>query len=228
MEKQNKPRIGKRAQAFKLFLWVLFEFFLVILVSIYIVIIVNSYVDIEFDIGELERELFIQNLINSPEGISYVDVVSGRVYPGIINIEEFSNTKVIEAKLDNAFNYGDRTPVIAVSMTLMDANLPHYFFTDKEKIRPHILEDGNWVEKEVVDKYTEEQLTAFIYGGEEVPAVYYQRAWYERWIIIAETKYKGKGGFTQYEQSEFVLVKDLEGNMEPAVIQFSIITPGRQ
>lgn len=227
---ENKKQnicFGKKAQTFKLMFWIFFEFALILIVLLYIVAIVHSYVLIEFDTGELQRELFVQNLLHSPDGISYTDLTSGKVYPGIINLDDFKNTDAMESKLKAAFSYGDRNPVITASMTLKDPNIAHYFLTDEGKIRPHIWENGVWTEKDVAEDYTADQATPFVYNGEEIQTVYYHKNWFERWLIIAETKYIGRGGFTEYETSKLVLARDSEGNLYNAVLEFIIVTPGR-
>ena len=216
----------KKAQSFQLLLWICFEFLMVLVVVLYLVAIVNVYVDFDLDIGDLQRELFIQNLMNSPEGICYKDEVSGKVYPGIINLDDFSNTMSMEAKLLNAFSYGERNPILAISMTLKDPNLPSYFFTDEEKLRPHVFENNIWVEKELISSYSKEQLTPFVYNGQNVETVYYQKQWYERWLVITVAGIKGEGTFTENKLNKFVLARDSDGGMHNAILEFSIITPG--
>ena len=229
MNKENIGGIGKKGQAYKFLTWIFLEAGLTLLVLIFIAVIVHMFVQVDISAQDLERELFVQNLLYSSEGISYVDSLSGRVYPGVINLEDFSNTAVMEEKLREAFNYGEKTPGIAVSMVLKDVNIPHYYFTDSGELMPYLKQGDIWVEKEMDDisAYSSEQLTTYVYNGQEVPVVFYEKDWYLRWLEIVGTKIVGKGGFAEYKMSKVVLVRDPNGEYENGVLQFSIIMPGR-
>ncbi len=228
MNKKNIDGIGKKGQAYKFLTWIFLEAGLTLLVLIFIAVVVHMFIQVDISAQDLERELFVQNLLYSSEGISYVDSLSGRVYPGVINLEDFSNTAVMETKLGEAFNYGEKTPGIAVSMVLKDPNIPHYFFVDGE-LKPHLEQEDELIEKEMDDisAYSSDQLTTFVYNGQEVPVVFYEKDWYFRWLEIVGTKIIGKGGFTEYKMSKVVLVRGPNGEYENGVLQFSIIMPGR-
>ncbi len=220
---------GKKGQAYKFLTWIFLEAGLTLLVLIFIAVIVHIFVQFDINVQDIERELFVENLLYSSEGISYVDSISGRVYPGVIDLEDFSNTVVMEAKLGEAFNYGGKTPGIAVSMVLKDLNIPHYYFTDSGELKPHLKQEDKWVEKEMDDisAYASDQLTTYVYNNQEVSAVYYEKDWYFRWLELVGTKIIGKGGFTEYKMSKVVLVRDSNGEYNNGVLQFSIIMPGR-
>ena len=220
---------GKKGQAYKFLTWTFLEAGLTLLVLIFIAVIVHIFVQFDINVQDIERELFVENLLYSSEGISYVDSISGRVYPGVIDLEDFSNTVVMEAKLGEAFNYGGKTPGIAVSMVLKDLNIPHYYFTDSGELKPHLKQEDKWVEKEMDDisAYASDQLTTYVYNNQEVSAVYYEKDWYFRWLELVGTKIIGKGGFTEYKMSKVVLVRDSNGEYNNGVLQFSIIMPGR-
>ena len=230
MNKIDIDGIGKKAQAYKFLSRIVLDAGLTLLVLIFIAVIVHMFVQVDISAQDLERELFVQNLLYSSEGISYVDSISNRVYPGVINLEDFSNTVVMETKLGEAFNYGEKTPGIAVSMVLKDVNIPHYYFDDSGELKPYLKQGDEWIEKEMDDisAYTSDQLTTYVYNGQEVSVVFYEKEWYLRWLEIVGTKIVGQGGFTEYKMSKVMLVRDANGEYDNGVLQFSIIMPGRE
>jgi hypothetical protein len=73
---------------------ILMRVLLTIIVIGIIILFANIYSYINIDTYEAESELFIYRAVHSPNGISYVDGVSGRVYPGIIDISKFENNSI--------------------------------------------------------------------------------------------------------------------------------------
>lgn len=51
--------------------------------------------------------MFTEFLLYSKHGLSHYDKQAGRLYPGILDYAELTNTGLIQAKLDYAFDYGD-------------------------------------------------------------------------------------------------------------------------
>jgi hypothetical protein len=73
---------------------ILWRSILTIIILLVIIGFVNFYSKINIDPFESESETFVFRAVNSEYGISYVDPVSGRVYPGIIDITKFENSSI--------------------------------------------------------------------------------------------------------------------------------------
>lgn len=94
-----------------------FRFFLVLFIIFSIVFIVRSHFKVKIDILDAELNLLAHNMLYTPGGISYQDPITNRIYPGIINLEEFENTFTMSSRLNQAFFY-DKQPVFAAAFTL--------------------------------------------------------------------------------------------------------------
>ena len=89
--------------AFNVLAWIPRIIFLIIVLTT-ILIFLNYYSKIEIHSFEPESEFFVYRILNSTNGISYYDSVSGRVYPGTIDITKFENETI--NILQNSVNYG--------------------------------------------------------------------------------------------------------------------------
>jgi hypothetical protein len=57
-----------------------------------IVLFTAMHLNLSTESFEAESEIFIHNLVYSPHGISYYDGISGRLYPGTIDLSKFTNS----------------------------------------------------------------------------------------------------------------------------------------
>ena len=71
-----------------------------IAVMIGIFLLVNMYVSIRVNIKPLQTEVLFNRIMYSPNSIMYTDNITGIVYPGVIDLDKFTN-----ATLDNAVKY---------------------------------------------------------------------------------------------------------------------------
>jgi hypothetical protein len=62
------------------------------------------HLDINVDSFEAESEIFIHNILYSPNGISYYDGISGRLYPGTIDLSKLTNSTT--ALLQKSADFG--------------------------------------------------------------------------------------------------------------------------
>jgi hypothetical protein len=69
-------------------------------VMIGIFLLVNYYVNLSVDVRVIESEVLFNRILYSPNSIMYTDNVSGTVYPGVINMANFT-----DATLDNSIHY---------------------------------------------------------------------------------------------------------------------------
>ena len=78
--------------------------------------LIDYYINITVDIQPVEVEVLFNRLMYSPNSIMYMDNFTGRVYPGIINLDNFTNET-----LDRAINYSYERH-IAAKLELYDFN----------------------------------------------------------------------------------------------------------
>ena len=62
------------------------------------VILVKTYIVAEIDTQETQAGLFINNILNHKKGLSYYDEEMDRVYPGIISVDAFQDSKMHQQK----------------------------------------------------------------------------------------------------------------------------------
>ena len=70
------------------------KIFSTIFVLAVVIMFVHFYSKISINTFDSESEIFINRLLYSPDGISYQDPLSGRLYPGMIDISRFSNSTI--------------------------------------------------------------------------------------------------------------------------------------
>ena len=163
-------------------LFVFFRFIVVCLVAIAMVILVKTYIVTEINIQETHALIFMYNILNEKNGLSYYDPTLERVYVGTIAVADFQNPDVLEERLNDRMNYGSHT-LIAAQLTLFDAQ------------------------------------------GIVLGTAYYNREWYEPWIIVARTFWEGPGSTTAYFENKTVLLLEKDGTKKPGILQFSVVMP---
>ncbi|MBD3203997.1 hypothetical protein GF327_06865 [Candidatus Woesearchaeota archaeon] len=93
----------KKSQTYTALNWVFIRIPLVIIVLIFYLMILNMHNSTELSGHNIENIILIKRLLYSPGLLAYQDTQTGRVYPGIIDIEKF-DTKIIESVLLNKNN----------------------------------------------------------------------------------------------------------------------------
>lgn len=72
-----------------------------IIAFVLIVTLFELYDHVKINSFNAESEIFIYRTLYSPHGLSYHDLISGRTYPGIIDLDNFKNNS-----LQTSVNYG--------------------------------------------------------------------------------------------------------------------------
>ena len=174
---------NKNAQIDTTWLFVFFRFIVVCLVAIAMVILVKTYIVAKIDIQQTQADLFIYNMLNEKDGVSYYDKNNiDRVYVGTIPVASFENPTALEARLDSHMDFGEHT-LIAAELTLFDQT------------------------------------------GKVLGTAYYHKEWYDRWIILARTFWKGSGSATEYTENKTVLLLFTDKTTAPGILQFSVVMP---
>jgi len=105
--------MNNKALISETWLFLFYRFIIVCLVALAMVLLVKTYIVTNIDIKETQANLFMYNVLNVKEGISYYDTEIQRAYPGIISLDSF------QTNLDERMNYGDYT-LIAAQLDLFD------------------------------------------------------------------------------------------------------------
>ncbi len=168
--------MNKKAIIDETWLFLFYRFIIVCIVALAMVMLVKTYIVTNINIQETHAELFMYELLNMKEGISYYDTELKRVYPGIIPVSSFASN------IDEKFSYGNHTLIAA-------------------------------------------ELQLFTITGENKGIMYYNKEWYERWIILVKTSWTGPGAATEYLKNTTVLIQNENSTREPGILQFSIVMP---
>ena len=163
-------------------IFLFFRFIIVCIVAIAMVVLVKTYIVTQVQIQQTQAELFMYNMLNEKNGLSYYDNTLQRVYPGVISLSQFQDTPAMEQKLSERMDYGEQS-LIAAQLTLFDTK------------------------KNVLG------------------TVYYNKEWYQRWIILAKVSWKGRGSTIEYAENKIVLLRYDDGTTEPGILQFSVVMP---
>ncbi len=115
----------KAGITFSTLLFSFFRLFILFLVAFSLVLFAHFFVKTKIDISDAESGIFAQSIINSPNGISYKDPVTKRVYPGIVDYTTFSNKAGLEAQLNNAL-YLEKNSIIAGAIELLTVDMKPY------------------------------------------------------------------------------------------------------
>lgn len=112
-----------------------------------------------------------------------------------------------------------------------------YYDEDLERSYPDLISVSDFQDTAALEEkldarmdYGEQQLiaselTLFTADGEKLGTAYYNKDWYERWIILAHTFWGGKGSATEYTANKTVLLLSADGTKKPGILQFSVVMP---
>jgi len=89
-----------------------------IIAAILVATVVSYFVVEEASVLQTDAEIFTQRVLYSTNGISYVDPLTSRVYPGVIDLAKFNSIKNLE---DSVF-YGEKSTYLGAKFVLLDMN----------------------------------------------------------------------------------------------------------
>lgn len=171
----------RKAQIHEGWIFLFYRFVIVCLVAIAMVILVKMYIVTEINVQQTQVDLFVSNMLNMKQGVSYYDETLQRAYPGIILRSDFVDSSELEERLNKQMDYGEYSIIAA-------------------------------------------ELTLFENDGTSVGMVVYNAAWYDRWIVLAQTFWSGKGSATDYFMNKTVLIKD-DAVLSSGILQFHVVMP---
>ena len=85
----------------------------ILIIVVTIRVVVMHFIAVNIDVREAEGKILINRFIYSPDCISYANNEIGMVYPGIIDLQKFS-----QKTLENCVYYGERNDYAAANLTL--------------------------------------------------------------------------------------------------------------
>ena len=127
-------------------MWIIKIIFLVA-VLFSLVFLVRSFIVTELDIFNAETDIFVQRILLSRNGVSYIDEDLDRLYPGIVDMDKFLSPD-FEDILNHSIYFGEVNKKIASNITLLDEDgdtirtviyNPEYFFRWKEMLEAQWL-----------------------------------------------------------------------------------------
>jgi len=108
---------GKKAMnAYDMVYWVARILFAILLL-VTIFFLARFYEQSQLQTAGIEAGVFRNYLLYSPSGISYHDIYTNRVYPGVIDIN-----KINSQQMEDAASFGSQNNAIAAKITLMDTS----------------------------------------------------------------------------------------------------------
>lgn len=179
---QNSMCRKRNAQIDTTWLFVFYRFVVVCLVALAMVILVKTYIVAKIDIQQTQADLFIFNILNEKDGLSYYDSSIDRVFVGTIPVTDFENPAALEERLNQRMDFGEHTLIAA-------------------------------------------QLTLFDQSGKTFGIAYYNKEWYDRWIVVARTFWKGSGSASEFSENKTVLLLYSDKTTAPGILQFSVVMP---
>ncbi|AJF61608.1 TPA: hypothetical protein HA239_04050 [Candidatus Woesearchaeota archaeon] len=91
----------KKAQTYTILNWALYRMPVIIFVAIFFAIALRSYYGTGLDSHDVENMVMIKRIIYSDNILAYRDPVTGRTFPGIVDINKFSTEHIEENLLNN-------------------------------------------------------------------------------------------------------------------------------
>ncbi|MFA6888279.1 MAG: hypothetical protein WC254_02175 [Candidatus Woesearchaeota archaeon] len=106
-----------------------------------------------------------------------------------------------------------------------------YYDTELQRVYPGIIPLSSF-NSNIDEKFSygnhaliAAELHLFTTTGENKGIIYYNKEWYDRWIILVRTSWTGLGAATEYVKNTTVLIRYEDGTTEPGILQFSIVMP---
>jgi len=106
-------RFLRKAQTFDILNWAFIRIFFLMIILSALAVILTSHYTTSLNSRETENLILMKRLTYSPNLLSYTDIRTGRVYPGIIDLDRFTTTN-----LDS--NLLNRNKRLAVNLELTD------------------------------------------------------------------------------------------------------------
>ena len=92
---------------------------------------------------------------------------------------------------------------------------------DIKRFNEKVLEDTIRIDK---NREVAARISILDLGGKRIAGpLYYNKKWYERWEPVAS--FKGEGAATRHIESRYILIKDGDRPLTPAILWFKVLIP---
>lgn len=120
----------KALHTMEIIFWIPRIIFLII-VMFALMFLLRHFIFTTVDISEVRATTFIHRSLYSPNGLSYLDEATGRIYTGIIDLEKFKDSTTLE----NSIFYGEKNTEVAAKFELVDeeTNKLHILYYNQDK-----------------------------------------------------------------------------------------------
>jgi len=89
------------------------------------VFLIRSYIDSDIDISNTEMQIFTYRVLYSPNSIMYTEDNTGRVYPGIVDYDNFLNGENLTMK---AIDYTEEKSYLGAKFWLKNKDKTFYYY----------------------------------------------------------------------------------------------------
>ncbi|MBI2576923.1 hypothetical protein HYV84_06925 [Candidatus Woesearchaeota archaeon] len=124
-----KKNIGTKGEGFNMFNYAIPRIIFIVIFFSTIYLFTSSQLKAAINTRALQEEIFLQRLLYSPEGISYTDPVTGRLYPGTVDMDKL---KKDESLLDSAFSADTKRFAARIQITSLETKDTWELFINKE------------------------------------------------------------------------------------------------
>jgi hypothetical protein len=132
---QAKMLKSKSGLSFYVIIFSFFKMFILMVVMFALVLLIRTFIIATVDVSGAESAVFFQTIVTSPNGISYKDPVTERVYLNLINVDRFSGTEALENQLNSVFSTGENKE-IGAKFSILDTNTEKLFEYNGKALSP--------------------------------------------------------------------------------------------
>lgn len=109
------------------------RFFLLFVCVFGIFFMFRHFMVLSVETESVRSELFFQRLLYSPTGITYADPLTGRPYPGIIDLEKASTPTLLKKYVENSILPSHPDLIAAeLQLELADRKLPPFVYNEED------------------------------------------------------------------------------------------------
>jgi hypothetical protein len=120
----------KKAQSDIILNWAIWRIAILMIVASTLLIIIMSSLTAKTSSHEIENLILINRLINSPDLLAYRDQLTGRVYPGTIDMNKFSSEH-LEKVLENE----NKRIAVNIELTGLGSSEPLRVYVNEDRAK---------------------------------------------------------------------------------------------
>lgn len=122
-----KEALNKKAVSFKMLNYSILRILFIALLFYIVYLFAYSQIKVNIDIDDTKSLIFVKRLLYSPNSIAYTNSITGRTYPGIIDLDRFNS-----ATLEKAFNFSKNNIAAKIELTDLEGNEKKEIYLNKK------------------------------------------------------------------------------------------------